>query len=137
MKNSVFVFDVNTLVSAFLIGSYTNNLAFRKALTIGKVVCSEGIKRELSDVFLRGKFDKYASLNDRVSILAFLETQFIELPTPDIIIQECRDPKDNQYLELAVSVKASCIITGDKDLLTLTPFRSIPILTAGEFLKTF
>jgi len=137
MKNSVFVFDVNTLVSAFLIGSHTNNLAFRKALTIGKVVSTEGIKRELSDVFLRGKFDKYASLNDRVSILAFLETQFIELPTPDIIIKECRHPKDNQYLELAVSVEALCIITGDKDLLTLNPFRRIPILTAGEFLKTF
>ncbi len=137
MKNNIFVFDVNTFVSAFLIGSHTNNLAFRKALTVGKIVCTEGIKRELSDVFLREKFDKYASLNDRVSVLAFLETQLVELPTPNMTIQECRDPKDNQYLELAVSAGASCIITGDKDLLTLSPFRDIPILMAGEFLETF
>ncbi|MGN6530740.1 MAG: PIN domain-containing protein [Ginsengibacter sp.] len=45
--------------------------------------------------------------------------------------------KDNKYLELAVHYKASCIITGDKDLLVLHPFRNIPILTASDFLQTF
>jgi putative PIN family toxin of toxin-antitoxin system len=33
------------------------------------------------------------------------------------VIKACRDPKDDKYLELAVSSGASCIITGDKDLL--------------------
>ncbi|MEC3881143.1 putative toxin-antitoxin system toxin component, PIN family [Parapedobacter sp. 10938] len=137
MKNNIFLFDVNTLVSAFLIGSHTNNRAFREALIIGKAVCTYDIKRELSDVFLREKFDRYASLNERISILSFLETQLIELPKPNLTIKECRDPKDNQYLELAVSVAASCIITGDKDLLILNPFENIPILNAADFLKVF
>ena len=52
-------------------------------------------------------------------------------------INECRDPKDNKFLELAVSAKASCIITGDKDLLELHPFRGIPILNAADFLNNF
>ncbi|MGN6802815.1 MAG: putative toxin-antitoxin system toxin component, PIN family [Ginsengibacter sp.] len=52
-------------------------------------------------------------------------------------VNACRDPKDNKFLELAVAAKASCIITGDKDLLELHPFRGIPILTANDFLNDF
>ena len=35
----------------------------------------------------------------------------------------CRDPKDDKLLELAVSGKADFLVTGDKDLLVLNPFR--------------
>jgi len=49
-------------------------------------------------------------------------------------INECRDPKDNKYLELAVSGKAQYIITGDEDLLVLHPFKQIDILSVQKFL---
>ncbi|MBD2778869.1 putative toxin-antitoxin system toxin component, PIN family [Iningainema sp. BLCCT55] len=49
-------------------------------------------------------------------------------------INECRDPKDNKYLELALSGQAECIVTGDNDLLVLNPWRGIEILTVQEFL---
>ena len=52
-------------------------------------------------------------------------------------IKICRDPKDDKYLELAAASKASCIITGDKDLLVLHPFEGIPILTPFDFLNQF
>ena len=58
---------------------------------------------------------------------------FIE---PTEAIAECRDPKDNKYLELAVAGQAECIITGDQDLLVLHPFKGIDILTVQEFLAT-
>lgn len=38
---------------------------------------------------------------------------------------ECRDVKDNTFLELALSGKATWIISGDADLLVLHPFRGI------------
>ena len=47
----------------------------------------------------------------------------------------CRDYKDNMFLSLAVSAQANCIVSGDKDLLTLHPFNEIPILTPAGFLK--
>ena len=50
-------------------------------------------------------------------------------------IAECRDPKDDKFLELAVYGSASCLITGDEDLLVLHPFRGIPILSAAQFLE--
>jgi len=52
-------------------------------------------------------------------------------------ITDCRDPEDNKFLELAVSANASCIITGDKDLLILHPFRNIPILNAVDFINNY
>ena len=50
-------------------------------------------------------------------------------------IQECRDPKDNKYLELAVNGQADCLITGDADLLILNPFREKPVITVSDFLN--
>jgi putative PIN family toxin of toxin-antitoxin system len=52
------------------------------------------------------------------------------------IIEEivaCRDPTDDKFLELAVSGYAELIVTGDKDLLALNPFRGIPIMTPATF----
>jgi predicted nucleic acid-binding protein len=50
-------------------------------------------------------------------------------------IDACRDPKDNRILELAVSGAAVMIVTGDRDLLGLHPFRGIPIVTPAEFVE--
>ena len=44
---------------------------------------------------------------------------------------------DNMFLGLAIAAQASCIITGDNNLLVLHPFRNIPILNAVDFLKYF
>jgi predicted nucleic acid-binding protein len=50
------------------------------------------------------------------------------------VVSECRDPKDNKFLELALSGKALCIISGDDDLLVLHPFRGIPVVSPQTFL---
>jgi len=47
----------------------------------------------------------------------------------------CRDPKDDMYLELALSGNADCIVTGDPDLQILNPFKNIPIISPKEFLE--
>ena len=51
-------------------------------------------------------------------------------------IRTCRDAKDDKFLELAVSGKATHIISGDEDLLALNPFRDIPIITPRQFLES-
>jgi putative PIN family toxin of toxin-antitoxin system len=68
-------------------------------------------------------------------LIAWLkEVELIEVTE---VINDCRDAKDNKFLELAASGKADCIVSGDQDLLILNPFRAIPILTPGEFLYSF
>ena len=49
------------------------------------------------------------------------------------IIKE--DPFDNNFLACALSCRASFIISGDKHLLKLKEFQSIPIFSPGEFLE--
>jgi putative PIN family toxin of toxin-antitoxin system len=46
----------------------------------------------------------------------------------------CRDSKDDMVLECALLAHADCIVTGDKDLLSLESFRGIRILTPRDFL---
>lgn len=50
-------------------------------------------------------------------------------------IRACRDPKDDKFLELVVGGAADCIVSGEDDLLVLSPFRGILILSPDEFLE--
>ena len=48
-------------------------------------------------------------------------------------IKACRDATDDKFLELAVSGRAELVLSGDKDLLVLHPFRGIPIVAPAAF----
>ncbi|MEP6628055.1 MAG: putative toxin-antitoxin system toxin component, PIN family [Ginsengibacter sp.] len=136
MKNDTFVIDTNNLISAFLFEYSTPKLAYDKVKQLGKIVESIETLNEFCDVFIRAKFDKYISFDKRLKII----NDFMEIAIPQKITEtiiDCRDSKDNKFLELAVAAKASCIITGDKDLLVLHPFRGIPILNSTDFLEKF
>jgi len=50
-------------------------------------------------------------------------------------VQECRDPKDDKFLELALNGRADVIVTGDADLVALNPWRGIEIVTALDYLQ--
>ena len=52
------------------------------------------------------------------------------------VVTDCRDVKDNKFPELAIDGQAECIVTGDKDLLVLHPYRNISILTPNAFLES-
>jgi putative PIN family toxin of toxin-antitoxin system len=54
---------------------------------------------------------------------------------PGETVEDCRDAKDNRYLELALAAQASIIVSGDEDLLVLDPWRGVRILRAAQFLK--
>ena len=91
---------------------------------------------EFSEVFLRPKFDKYISRETRLRIISDFERLTIFFETKETFL-DCRDPKDNKFLELAVAANASCIVSGDNDLLVLHPFRGIPIVNPVDFLNMF
>ena len=48
-------------------------------------------------------------------------------------VPDCRDPDDRIFLELAVSVSADALVTGDGDLLALAPVLDMPVLTPTAF----
>ena len=54
----------------------------------------------------------------------------IEATQPDT---ECRDPKDDKFLELAVAAKADVLVSSDVHLLEMHPFRGVQILQLADF----
>lgn len=135
MSESVhYVFDTNTLISALLFVHSKPGRAFRHALRQGRVLLSSSTIEELAEVLQRPKLERYVTPTERDEFLvAFVERALFVEPTEEIRV--CRDAKDNKFLELAVSGRASYIITGDDDLLVLHPFRNIVIITPAEFLR--
>ena len=131
-----FVFDTNTLVSAALSPFSTNALAIKKAESIGKIVYCKATWAEFLNVLFRKKFDKYFSLETRNEIADRFLSRFTEIEIT-FGITDCRDPKDNIFLELALSSNAKCIISGDSDLLVLHPFKGIAILNAFDFVSSY
>ncbi|NET40490.1 MAG: putative toxin-antitoxin system toxin component, PIN family [Okeania sp. SIO2B3] len=129
------VIDTNIIVSALIFSKSTTMQAFREAKENGLILISAEILSELIDVLSRQKFDRYLSREIREYFLANL-TKETELIAITETIDICRDPKDNKFLELAVSGNATHIITGDKDLLELHPFRDILIVTPSQFLSS-
>lgn len=128
-----FVFDTNVIVSAALFADSIPRQAFDKALDEGRILISVPVLLELAEVLSRKKLNHYLLEEERMRFLVALlkEAELVEI---DEVITVCRDVKDNKFLELAISGKAECIVSGDKDPLVLSPFRGLPILTPREFL---
>jgi putative PIN family toxin of toxin-antitoxin system len=128
------VFDANVIVSAALLADSAPRRAFDKALDEGRILISAAVLLELAEVLGRRKFDKYLLEEERIRFLMALlrEAELIEIGEQ---VTDCRDPKDNKFLELAVAGRADFIISGDDDLLMLNPFRNISVLKPEAFLK--
>jgi hypothetical protein len=106
--------------------------AFDRALEHGTILMSSATVAELNDVLRRPRFDTYVHADDRLEFLAAL-VRDAELVEVTEVVSDCRDPKDNKFLELALDGNATQIVSGDEDLLVLHPFRGIPILTPQGF----
>ncbi len=129
-----YVFDANVIVSAALLPGSVRRQAFDVACAKGVILLSQAMLTELDDVLRRPKLNKYVSEHERMRFLIALlhEGELVDVAE---MISDCRDPKDNRYLELAVGGHATCIVSGDADLLCLNPYRGIPILAARIFLN--
>jgi len=130
------IVDTNILVSAFVFKSETANNVVRIAAKTHTLLFSESTFNELKSTLLKQKFAGVAELST-ISNFLFNLVRIGEFIEPKTEITECRDPKDNKFLELAVAGNATCIVTGDNDLLVLDPFRDIRIITPKEFLDQF
>jgi len=128
------VADTNCLVSRLLLPASILGQAVRKAVDTALLLVSEATMEELADVLSRSKFDRYVSLEDRQQFLRLLGrvSEFVPVVYR---VRECRDPKDDKFLEVALNGKADVILTGDADLLALRPWQNIAILSPADYLR--
>lgn len=128
------VFDASSLVGALL----KSGSVPERALLLGRAtltICiSDEVEAEVRQVFARPKFQPYLAPGRAERILAVLTTAAVRV-RPTVGVSDCRDAKDNKYLEPALAAGAETIVASDDDLLVLHPWRNIAILTPAEFVR--
>lgn len=88
---------------------------------------------ELQDVLSRPRLLARIGAGEARIFLLLLAEQARRID-PGIKVADSRDVDDNAYLELALAADAFAIVTGDRDLLDLDPWRGIRIVTPAGFL---
>src|SRR5690348_4984400 len=111
MSETRTVIDTGVAVSAVLLPRSVPRQAFDAAAR-GKLLVSTATVAELDEVLRRPKFNKYVPEEKRLEFLAAL-VQAAEQVEITEVVTACRDAKDNKFLELAVSGRASHILSGD------------------------
>ncbi|MGH6945075.1 MAG: putative toxin-antitoxin system toxin component, PIN family [Geminicoccaceae bacterium] len=127
------VVDTNVLVSRLLLPASVPGRAVRKAVDAGQLLVSESTMEELAAVLGRAKLDPYVSIADRQAFIRLLG-RIAEMVPIVRLVHACRDPRDDKFLEVAVNGRANLIITGDRDLLELSPHMGIEILSPAAYL---
>ena len=127
------VLDTNVIVSAALKRQSPPAMAAHLAEQRGGLLKSLATEQQLVEVISRPYFKPLID----VETLGWLKTLLAgaELIAITERIVACRDPGDDKFLELAVAGRADLIVSGDRDLLTLNPFRDIPIVTPAMFVQ--
>ena len=134
MRRERVVLDTNVLISGALSTTSTPASALEKAINDGQLLASTATLRELIERLLSTKFDAYVSREKRDALLVRL-VALIEMVEIVETVQASRDPKDDKFLDIAVNGRADVIVTGDKDLLVLNPYRGITILTPADYIR--
>ena len=130
------ILDTNILISYALRPNATITRTVRAAIDTGTVLMSQETFDELRSVIGRFVTRRYLTESEASEFLAGLVEATIWVKILESVVA-CRDPKDDMFLELAINGQAEYLVTGDKDLLALHPFRHVPILTPTGFLATY
>jgi uncharacterized protein len=127
------VFDASAVVSAALKAGSVPERALLRAEEVDVLALSSAVDAEIAEVLSRPKFAQAIPPARRQRFLSILRGTAVWFD-PAVRIADCRDAKDNKYLELALVAGAETIVSGDDDLLVLHPWRGVHILRPGDYL---
>jgi putative PIN family toxin of toxin-antitoxin system len=116
------VHDTNVLISAALSRLGKPFACLDWVLDNATLVVSRELLEELETRLARSKFSKYVDDARRRAFVVDLGLSAVQVELSGAVTV-CRDPDDNKLLEIAVTGRADCLVTGDRDLLVLDPFQ--------------
>lgn len=123
------VLDTNVLVAAFISRGVCHEL-LEHCERIHEMVTSTFILDELEAKLIE-KFSAPAGLARAAVALVGAHTEIV-YPSP-LAPPVCQDPDDDWVLATASVGRCTCLVTGDKDLLTIVSYEGIRIVSPGEF----
>jgi uncharacterized protein len=100
-------------------------------------ISSPELLAELAEVLARPKFDEIVkrSSSSREQMLIQVRMLAEVIDAPPLATPVCRDPDDDAVLALGIAAQADVIVSGDEDLLILSSFEGIPILSPAMALQ--
>ena len=128
------VLDTSTLIGAMLRTRSLPSAVLAWVLDNCVLYASDATLKELAQVVQRDGFDRYLPLPERTRFFQqyAMRATVVE---PLLAVNDCRDPKDNKFLELALHVSADVLVSSDADLLSLNPWRGMAVLNPAEFVE--
>jgi len=131
------VLDTNVVISALL----WRGTPYRLLETIRRqeslqLYSSSALLEELADVASRPAFTKRLATIGKTApeiLVDYLEA--IEVVEPVDVPRVARDPDDDHVLACALAATAELIVSGDLDLLALSAYERIPIVTPAAALR--
>lgn len=123
------ILDSNIYIAAFSSRGLCSSL-FEVCLDQVNIIISEYLLSEIS----RNLSKKIKLPDDRINeIISYLREECTLINYKKLDKRICRDADDDNILALARDGDVDYIITGDKDLLVLEEFESVPILDPRGF----
>jgi uncharacterized protein len=127
------IFDASALVSAALKADSVPERALLRAEEVDVFALSAAVHAEIAEVLDRPKFAGAIALARRQRVLEIVRRAAVWFE-PAVRVTDCRDPKDDKYLELALAAGAEILVSSDDDLLVLDPWRGVRILRPAAYL---
>lgn len=111
------VLDANVIVSAAFGGTPLKALmrAFRYEVFVSPMIRAELLALP-AELGAKLSLDRAARLRRYLKVILWKA----KLCEPNKKVFACRDPKDDAYLSLCLSIRANCLVTGDRDLLAIS-----------------
>jgi putative PIN family toxin of toxin-antitoxin system len=128
------ILDTNVLISALMYPNSPSSQAVTAAFRYFQPIVSSTTWNEFERVSGRKKFERFYNAEERASFL-FMLAQSVHMVEITVTTTDCRDQKDNQFLDLALSTACQVLVSGDTDLRTMNPYHGISIISPAEFLE--
>jgi putative PIN family toxin of toxin-antitoxin system len=123
------VFDTNVLISAFITRGRCSEV-FEHCVRRHALITSEFILGEFEDHLVH-KFN--FSVEEAEEAVKLLRSKMEVVVPAELGTIVCRDTSDDKILGTAIAGGASCIITGDNDLLAIEQYCKIDIVLPAKF----
>lgn len=123
------VVDTNVLLSAALSPRGAPAQLIDRLLSRTQIVFSEQTFAELKTRLWKPKFDRYITMERRRSLLHDFNAiaHWVKVPEPVARVSYSRDPTDDAFIHAALAAGARRLVTGDDDLLCLSPLENLDL----------
>ena len=129
------VIDTNIFVSSFFGGNPRKIVDLWKSGQL-TLCLSKPIVHEYVEVLKRLGLQNERELDELLGLFAHGFHILFSAKTPELNVVE-EDPDDNKFIECAVALKCTFVISGHKHLTEIRDYMGIEIVTPKEFLDSF